>query len=92
MCPECGKPLVKKMGRFGAFVACSDYPKCKYKPPVQDAASTTEEDCPVCDVAKLVEKTGRFGPYVYVPCLRIQGKQKNKIAENHDWRALPGLP
>ena len=30
ICPECGSPLVKRKGRFGEFVACSNYPKCKY--------------------------------------------------------------
>ncbi len=32
-CPECGQPLVKRVGRFGPFVSCSGYPKCKYRPP-----------------------------------------------------------
>ena len=32
-CPECGKGLVKRQGRFGPFVSCSGYPKCKYRPP-----------------------------------------------------------
>jgi len=27
-CPICGKPLVERRGRFGAFKSCSDYPKC----------------------------------------------------------------
>ncbi|MGH7667371.1 MAG: topoisomerase DNA-binding C4 zinc finger domain-containing protein, partial [Candidatus Dormibacteria bacterium] len=31
-CPECGKPLVQRRGRFGPFVACSGYPACKYRP------------------------------------------------------------
>ena len=32
-CPECGKPLVKRQGRYGPFVSCSGYPACKYRPP-----------------------------------------------------------
>jgi len=32
-CPECGKPLVKRQGRYGPFVSCSGYPTCKYRPP-----------------------------------------------------------
>jgi DNA topoisomerase I len=32
-CPECGKPLVKRQGRYGPFVSCSGYPGCKYRPP-----------------------------------------------------------
>ena len=32
-CPDCGKPLVRRRGRFGPFVSCSGYPSCKYRPP-----------------------------------------------------------
>ncbi|MCG8619124.1 MAG: topoisomerase DNA-binding C4 zinc finger domain-containing protein, partial [Desulfobacterales bacterium] len=28
-CPECGKPMIKRTGRFGPFLSCSDYPDCK---------------------------------------------------------------
>ncbi len=30
-CPECGKPLAKKLSRYGSFISCSNYPECKYK-------------------------------------------------------------
>jgi len=40
-CPECGKPLVKRQGRFGPFVSCSGYPKCRYRPPKGAATSPT---------------------------------------------------
>ncbi|MDE2310279.1 MAG: type I DNA topoisomerase [Betaproteobacteria bacterium] len=30
-CPECGKPLAKKLSKYGSFISCSDYPACKYK-------------------------------------------------------------
>ena len=33
MCPESGHPLVRRHGRYGAYVACSGYPGCRYKPP-----------------------------------------------------------
>ena len=36
--PECGKPLVKRQGRYGPFVSCSGYPGCKYRPPKGAAA------------------------------------------------------
>ena len=29
-CPKCGKPLLSKLGRRGNFIACSDYPECKF--------------------------------------------------------------
>jgi DNA topoisomerase-1 len=41
-CPDCGKPLVKRQGRFGPFVSCSGYPKCKYRPP--KGASAPEKE------------------------------------------------
>jgi DNA topoisomerase-1 len=39
-CPDCERPLVKRQGRFGAFVSCSGYPNCKYRPPKATAART----------------------------------------------------
>ena len=32
-CPVCGHGLVKRHGRFGEYVSCSNYPNCRYKPP-----------------------------------------------------------
>jgi DNA topoisomerase-1 len=39
VCPDCGKPLVKRQGRYGPFVSCSGYPGCKYRPPKVAAAA-----------------------------------------------------
>jgi DNA topoisomerase-1 len=59
-CPRCGSPLVRRHGRFGAYVSCSNYPACKYKPPkpVQDTAVL----CPK-DGGAIVERRGRFRPF-----------------------------
>ena len=35
-CPECKKPLVERFGRYGKFIACSDYPNCKYSRPLEN--------------------------------------------------------
>jgi DNA topoisomerase-1 len=40
-CPDCGKPLVRRQGRFGPFVSCSGYPKCRYRPPKGAADNTS---------------------------------------------------
>ncbi|MDD2776661.1 MAG: type I DNA topoisomerase [Gallionella sp.] len=40
-CPECGKPLAKKLSRYGSFVSCTNYPECKYK---RSLSSDTEEE------------------------------------------------
>ncbi len=42
-CPQCASPLVKKQGRYGPFVACSNYPSCKY---IQRESS--DVPCPKC--------------------------------------------
>ena len=39
-CPDCGKPLVRRQGRYGPFVSCSGYPGCKYRPPRGAATAT----------------------------------------------------
>jgi DNA topoisomerase-1 len=44
-CPECGKPLVVKSGRFGKFIACSGYPECKYTQSFQFKLGVK---CPEC--------------------------------------------
>ena len=47
-CPECGHDLVERKGRYGTFVACENYPECKYvkKDPVE--IEYTGEECPKC--------------------------------------------
>jgi DNA topoisomerase-1 len=59
-CPRCGHELVRRHGRFGAYVSCSNYPACKYKPPkpIQD----TGVRCPK-DGGIIAERRGRFRPF-----------------------------
>ncbi|MDD5338255.1 MAG: type I DNA topoisomerase [Dehalococcoidales bacterium] len=45
MCPQCGKPLLIKAGRFGKFIACSGYPDCKY---TQSFQIKMDAKCPEC--------------------------------------------
>jgi DNA topoisomerase-1 len=54
-CPQCGKPLVIKTGRFGKFLACSGYPDCKY---TQSYQVKTGVSCPQCG-GELVEKINK---------------------------------
>jgi len=58
-CPECGKQLVRKTGRYGPFVGCSGYPDCRYikKDPPKSLGIT----CPQCGQGEIVEKRTRFG-------------------------------
>ena len=59
-CPESGHPLVRRHGRFGAYVACSGYPACKYKPP--KPVKDTGVRCPK-DGGVIAERRGRFRPF-----------------------------
>ncbi len=43
-CPDCGKPLVTRQGRFGPFISCSGYPTCKYRPPKAAKQSGSADD------------------------------------------------
>ena len=62
-CPECGKPLVIRHGKYGEFVACSNYPECKYiKKEEQKVVEVL--DCPNCS-GKIVEKKSRKGKVFY---------------------------
>ena len=55
-CPKCGKPMLLKSGRFGRFLACSDYPECKTTLPV-----STGIPCPNDDEGMLVERRTKRG-------------------------------
>ncbi|HUG38518.1 MAG TPA: type I DNA topoisomerase [Candidatus Limnocylindrales bacterium] len=67
-CPECGKGLVEKWGRFGKFIACSAYPECKFTKEVaggreRPADEPWDESCPTC-AKPMVVKHGRFGKFI----------------------------
>ena len=63
LCPNCGSPLVIKRSRYGSFVACSNYPECKY---IKNDKEAPKEimDCPKCD-GKIIEKTTKRGKKFY---------------------------
>jgi len=62
-CPECGKPLMWRRGRFGPFIACSDYPNCKYIK--KKEAREIGLLCPECGQGQVVERKGRWGRSFY---------------------------
>ena len=65
MCPNCGSPLVIKQSKYGKFVACSNYPECKYiKNNKEDREVVEIMDCPKCD-GKVVEKKTKKGKIFY---------------------------
>ena len=58
-CPECGSPLVIRKGKFGEFVACSNYPTCKYIKKEKKEVVTVCK-CPKCS-GDVIEKPTRKG-------------------------------
>jgi DNA topoisomerase I len=65
LCPNCGTGrLSLRGGRFGAFVACSNYPECRYTQKFGQSGGEQGSDGPQELGDGIVLKTGRFGPYV----------------------------
>jgi len=67
ICPECGKLLLARRGRFGKFLACSAYPECRYTRNIDGSEraedEATNDQCPACG-KPMVIKHGRFGKFI----------------------------
>jgi DNA topoisomerase-1 len=68
-CPQCGRPLVVKRGRFGPFISCKGYPECKYK---RAYSLKLGVRCPQCG-GELVERLNKrrqvfYGCLSYPEC------------------------
>jgi DNA topoisomerase-1 len=91
ICPKDGQPMILKKGRFGPFLACSNYPECKTtkrlvrgeggKLEVEKLAPI-DEKCPECS-SDLMWRRGRFGPFIacsnYPECKYIKKKEAREI-------------
>ena len=74
LCPLCPKEgrepgrLQVKLGRFGKFIGCPNYPECRYIRNMDGSERPEpvmlDEICPECGVHKLQERVGRFGPFI----------------------------
>ncbi len=66
ICEECGQPMVLRRGRFGQFLACTSYPKCRSARRIDQAKRVpdilTDELCPKCG-RHLVIRHGRYGEF-----------------------------
>ncbi len=63
-CPKCGGELVKKNSRYGEFIACNNYPKCKYIKQTENANDeATQELCEKCG-GEMVQKFSRNGAFL----------------------------
>ncbi|MBW3561348.1 MAG: type I DNA topoisomerase [Actinobacteria bacterium] len=62
LCPDCGKPMLPRTGRFGEFYGCQDYPDCKG---IVNVAQRTPFSCPKCGEGRLDQRKSRYGkPFV----------------------------
>ncbi len=92
VCPECGRPVVKKFARSGRwFLSCSGWPDdCKWSQQLDDQGEPlpepegTGEKCPDC-ASELVSRRGRFGPFVgcsnYPECKYIKKDPPKETGE-----------
>lgn len=78
ICPTCGSKLVIREGRYGKFMACSTYPKCKFTknlPEEEAKAAAIQEICEKCGKPMTI-KRGRFGEFLactgYPKCKNIK--------------------
>ncbi|WRF51065.1 type I DNA topoisomerase [Helicobacter pylori] len=63
-CPKCGGELVKKNSRYGEFIACNNYPKCKYVKQTENANDGTKQElCEKCG-GEMVQKFSRNGAFL----------------------------
>ncbi len=95
VCPECGNGRLSiKLGKFGAFIGCSNYPECKYTKPLVDTTDEENNDTPkIKDVAdltlgemngmKVYLKKGPYGFYVQL------GEDQTATTEKPKRAALP---
>ena len=64
-CEKCGEPMEVKTGRFGSFLGCSGYPKCKN---IQSIIKQTGVKCPNCKDGQLIERRARKTGKVFYGC------------------------
>ncbi|MGD9401755.1 MAG: type I DNA topoisomerase [bacterium] len=62
-CETCGKPMVKRWGRHGQFLACSGFPECKTTKPLDEDDVKVEAVCPECG-GEMVARVGRYGRFL----------------------------
>ena len=96
VCPNCGKPMVIKQGRFGKFMACSGWPECKTAKPLKNAAKEIGMKCPKCaetspeDQGEIVMKKNQKRPSLLrlfpLPQMRLRLLEKS-LGKNPEMEA-----
>jgi DNA topoisomerase-1 len=64
VCPECGRNLVIRTGRFGRFISCSGFPECRYR---RSVVNKTGAFCPICQ-GDLVERKTKQKKRIFYGC------------------------
>jgi DNA topoisomerase-1 len=80
LCPKCGKTLMFKLGKFGKFLSCSDYPTCDFAKPIEETITSLVDEhgntvpqapevhdygkCEVCAEGDYILRVGRFGKFL----------------------------
>jgi DNA topoisomerase-1 len=89
ICPICEAPIIIRLGKFGRFYACSNFPKCKYTAPLEE--NQLEVKCPKCKEGKIIEKRTKKGKVFYAcnkypECdFAIWDKPTGKLCEKCGW-------
>lgn len=100
-CPECGGKMIYRNGKYGKFLACSNYPKCRCTmqidaegKPVTDAKPKAVETDVVCEKCgrKMVLKTGKYGQFLACPGYPKCKNIKNLDSEPEGFCPLCGKP
>ena len=85
ICPECGRNLVVKSGRFGRFLACPGYPDCSFTMPL---VVEMPGRCPKCG-GRLMKRTGTSKKtnkqYTYYCCEHMNSKDEAKKCDFMSW-------
>ena len=103
VCEKCGANMVIKTGKFGKFLACPNYPKCKNTKNLDENGNIAEpKQLEVSDVvcskcgAKMVVKTGRYGKFLACPnypkCKNIVNLEDKDGGKKEDEVVLPPCP
>lgn len=85
ICPQCGKQLVVKSGRFGRFLACPGWPECDFTMPL---VVEMPGKCPKCG-SRILKRTGKSKKtgkqYVFYCCERRSAKDESKKCDFITW-------
>ena len=86
-CPECGSELVLRKGRYGEFIACSNFPKCKYSRNVAKDSAKSDETS-----ATTVAKPKRELKKLDVPCPKCGGEIVERFSRRGKFYGCANYP